>query len=125
MAKPTNLSGNQLQNVIEATPLGLRDVVRSVYHLLSDSFPGAVKTYDGENLGFGHGAGYKGLVFVITPKQTSVNLGFVRAVDLSDPAGLLEGTGKLHRHVKLRSIAEVDSQELRTLVQDAMKMRKP
>jgi Domain of unknown function (DU1801) len=31
-----------------------------------------------------------------------VNVGFFHGVDLDDPAGLLEGTGKRMRHVKLR-----------------------
>jgi hypothetical protein len=47
------------------------------------------------------GSGYKGLVFVISPFKTHVNLGIVHGATLADPAGLLEGTGKVHRHVKL------------------------
>ena len=31
-----------------------------------------------------------------------VNVGFFRGAELADPHGLLEGTGKLMRHVKLR-----------------------
>jgi hypothetical protein len=31
-----------------------------------------------------------------------VNVGFFRGAELDDPAGLLEGTGKFMRHVKLR-----------------------
>ena len=35
-----------------------------------------------------------------------VNVGFFNGVALADPAGLLEGTGKFMRHVKLRAGAE-------------------
>jgi hypothetical protein len=31
-----------------------------------------------------------------------VNVGFFRGAELSDPNGLLQGTGKFMRHVKLR-----------------------
>jgi hypothetical protein len=31
-----------------------------------------------------------------------VNVGFFRGAEIADPAGLLEGTGKFMRHVKLR-----------------------
>ena len=31
-----------------------------------------------------------------------VNVGFFRGAELADPAGLLEGSGKSMRHVKLR-----------------------
>ena len=44
-----------------------------------------------------------------------VNVGFFRGAELSDPAQLLEGTGKFMRHVKLRPgqwINETDLQQL-------------
>src|SRR5687768_9906762 len=33
---------------------------------------------------------------------THVNVGFFRGTEIDDPGGLLEGTGKFMRHVKLR-----------------------
>jgi hypothetical protein len=45
-----------------------------------------------------------------------VNVGFFRGAALPDPAGLLEGTGRFMRHVKLRPEAEVDEAALVTLV---------
>src|SRR5262245_38297043 len=34
--------------------------------------------------------------------RAHVDVGFIRGAELSDPSGLLEGTGKFMRHVKLR-----------------------
>ena len=48
-----------------------------------------------------------------------VNVGFFRGAELADPAGLLEGTGKFMRHVKLRPDRDVDSHALRTLIETA------
>ena len=48
-----------------------------------------------------------------------VNVGFFRGAELSDPAGLLEGTGKRMRHVKLRPGSEVDSAALRDVIEAA------
>jgi hypothetical protein len=48
-----------------------------------------------------------------------VNLGFFDGASLRDPAGLLEGTGKRGRHVKLRPGREVDAVALALLVQAA------
>src|SRR6476660_5832773 len=48
-----------------------------------------------------------------------VNVGFFRGAELDDPNGLLEGTGKFMRHVKLRPGQPVDSEALRTLIQSA------
>jgi hypothetical protein len=48
-----------------------------------------------------------------------VNVGFFRGADLVDPKGLLEGTGKFMRHVKLRPEAEVDTAALMNLIETA------
>ena len=45
-----------------------------------------------------------------------VNVGFFRGAELADPKGLLEGTGKFMRHVKLRPEGEVDATALLELV---------
>ena len=45
-----------------------------------------------------------------------VNVGFFHGADLSDPAGLLEGTGKRMRHVKLRWGQEVRADALNALI---------
>jgi hypothetical protein len=48
-----------------------------------------------------------------------VNVGFFRGAVLPDPGGLLEGTGKFMRHVKLRPDAEIDAVALRKLIETA------
>lgn len=48
-----------------------------------------------------------------------VNVGFYRGAELLDPAGLLEGTGKFMRHVKLRPRSEGDATALRKLIETA------
>lgn len=48
-----------------------------------------------------------------------VNVGFFLGAELSDPHGLLEGSGKFMRHVKIRSEDEVDSAALARLIEDA------
>jgi hypothetical protein len=45
-----------------------------------------------------------------------VNLGFFHGASLADPAGLLEGTGRFMRHVKLRPGVPVDDAALHALV---------
>jgi hypothetical protein len=48
-----------------------------------------------------------------------VNVGFFHGAFLKDPLGLLEGTGKRMRHVKLRPGIEIDSSALAALIRDA------
>src|SRR5688572_2813648 len=44
-----------------------------------------------------------------------VNVGFFRGAELADPAGLLEGTGRFMRHVKLRPGHNADPAALKNL----------
>ena len=48
-----------------------------------------------------------------------VNVGFFSGAELADPAGLLEGTGKYMRHVKLRPDRDVDAKALTELIDAA------
>jgi hypothetical protein len=48
-----------------------------------------------------------------------VNLGFFHGVDLPDPDGLLEGTGKKLRHIKIRTLADTDAPATRALIDGA------
>lgn len=54
-------------------------------------------------------------VYVGVFKQ-HVNVGFYYGAELSDPAGLLEGTGKMMRHVKIRMDKQLDEDALQALV---------
>lgn len=48
-----------------------------------------------------------------------VNVGFFRGAEIPDPEGLLEGTGKHMRHVKLRPEGHVDDRALMRLIRAA------
>lgn len=48
-----------------------------------------------------------------------VNAGFFNGSELDDPDGLLEGSGRFMRHVKLRPGQDVDAQTLTTLIENA------
>ena len=51
--------------------------------------------------------------------KAHVNVGFFRGAEIADPKGLLEGTGKFMRHVKLSPEADVDTAALTTLIETA------
>lgn len=95
-------------------------VVAALRDLVLSAFPDAVETHDSENLGYGFSARYRDTVFVISPHRNHVTFGFAYGVDLPDPARLLEGTGKRHRHVKVRSQADAQSPQLAGLVTRAV-----
>src|SRR6516164_3244077 len=51
--------------------------------------------------------------------KNHVNVGFFRGAEIADPEGLLEGTGKLMRHVKLRPEDDINVTALRKLIETA------
>jgi hypothetical protein len=53
-----------------------------------------------------------------------VNLGFYHGTSLRDPTGLLEGTGKRLRHVKIRDAAELKNPALAALLREAIDDRR-
>ncbi|MBY0274914.1 DUF1801 domain-containing protein [Candidatus Binatia bacterium] len=82
------------------------DVMRAcgddVRELLHDGHPTACI----DDAGFGY----------VNAFTAHVNVGFFRGADLPDPHGMLEGTGKFMRHVKLRPGASVDADGLAALI---------
>ena len=57
--------------------------------------------------------------------KNHVNLGFNYGSELPDPAGLLQGQGKLLRHVKIRSPEDLSNPALRRLLEVASTHRMP
>ena len=51
--------------------------------------------------------------------RAHVNVGFYQGASLADPAGLLEGTARFMRHVKLRPGADVNAAALQALIDAA------
>src|SRR6266480_3329383 len=51
--------------------------------------------------------------------KAHVNVGFFRGAEIADPEGLLEGTGKFMRHVKLWPEFNVNAAALMTLIETA------
>ena len=62
-------------------------------------------------------------ICLIVVYRDHVNLMFPRGVDLNDPKGLLEGSGKAMRHVKIRTRDDVDRPGVRKLIAQAKQRR--
>jgi hypothetical protein len=51
--------------------------------------------------------------------KSHVNVGFFRGAELPDPARILQGSGKMMRHVKLRPGSATDAASLSKLIETA------
>ena len=96
------------------------EFARELREHLIQQLPGAVETVNDENIGLGFGMGYKGLVFVITPRPGYVMLGIAAGASLSDPHGLLQSKGRVHRHIKFYRIGDLENPALEPLIQSAV-----
>lgn len=81
---------------------------RAVRQAILEALPNPAEWFDPGNglLAFGATRTMRDLIFAIIPHKAHVNLQLVDAVDLQNPYGRIEGTGKRARHVKVRSAAE-------------------
>ncbi len=61
----------------------------------------------------------------ISAQKDDVNLGFYYGAELVDPEKLLQGTGKLLRHVKIREAKAIRGRALRRLLEAASTHRMP
>jgi hypothetical protein len=60
----------------------------------------------------------------VMPHAKWVNLGFYKGTDLADPKKLLQGKGAKLRHIKIQSVAEANSADIRTMISGAFAERK-
>ena len=115
---------DDLDGLLAAQQPQIADLTRRLCALILRLYPGALVTVSGGDIGFGSTRGYKGLVFVVSPHSKHVTLGLAGGASLPDPAGLMEGAGKVHRHVKLRQPSDLERPELRDLMAAALESQR-
>jgi hypothetical protein len=105
----------------------LAPVLTAVRDLVRELHPGAVETASRKELtvtwGYPGGKMKAGYAYA-RPYKAHLNLGFFHGAYLPDPAGLLQGTGKTLRHVKLRLPDEALAPPVRDLLAAARDERR-
>lgn len=86
--------------------------------------PGSIEQIDFPSriIAYGYGKKYADLIVAISPFKTYVNLMFSRGVEIFDPEGLLEGTGKKARHIKLKIKEDILNPAVSDLLMRAREM---
>src|SRR6478609_3492727 len=89
----------------------LQAVERALRATIRSEDPDLVEQVDFGNklIAFGRSMQMRGLLFAIIAHQRWVNLQLADGADLPDPDGVIEGTGKRIRHVKIRSVEAASS----------------
>lgn len=115
-------SRTDVQTFLATYPPDVQEVAHQLRELVREAVPGSVEMVDtsAKVLGYGFGAGYKNLICTIMPSKGGVKLGVVRGVHLSDPRRLLEGSGKVHRHIKFKDANDVRKPGIKPLLKAAV-----
>ena len=64
----------------------------------------------------------RGKVAYVSATDAYVTLGFFKGAAISDPRGSIDGTGKDMRHVKIRSLEDMDMDQLSAFVAEAVEL---
>jgi Domain of unknown function (DU1801) len=105
--------------IISSTPEHLRPIVELLHKTIINLHPDAcLLAWPKQNIiSFGIGSKKMSQHYAyIGIYSNHINLGFYRGALLNDSAHLLEGTGAKLRHLKLKSILQVQNKELIALI---------
>ena len=106
----------------------IKELARQTRRLIYEVLPEVVEVVwiQQKNIGFGTGPKKKTEHFCwLMPASQHITLGFNYGAELPDPKGLLEGSGKLFRHHKIKSMEELSNPDLVALIKYATTYRVP
>ncbi|HIB66575.1 MAG TPA: hypothetical protein EYO33_16030 [Phycisphaerales bacterium] len=116
-----NASQEFLELIVDYDP-EIRELAGAVADLVLDIHPDAwlgLETAWGGFLLFKTASKEGNTVCYLSAHKKHVSLGFAEGSELKDPTGLLQGSGKRQRHVKIKKLADVGRSELRELIRQA------
>ncbi len=111
-------------NLASHTP-AVQGAARALDAAIRAELPDVVVQYDAGNglLAFGRSMRTRDLLFALIPHAGWVNLQLADGALLPNPDGLIEGTGKRIRHIKVRSADQAASPRIREVVRAQLAMR--
>ena len=107
--------------IAKASP-EVQALARVARELLAEVMPGITEVPWARQKIAGYGVGPKKMsehFCYLAPFKNHLNFGFMYGAHLPDPENLLEGSGADLRHVKIRSLADLEQPALRQLVEEA------
>ncbi len=109
-------------DLIEPYPAEVQQLVLATRKFVLRLIPKAIEMVDTKSkvIGFGFGTGYKDMICSLMPAKGWVTLGIGWGAELPDPQKLMGGSGKVHRHVKLKSEADLKNPALETILKTGL-----
>ena len=108
----------QLDELLSGSSPEMAAVARELRAVVAEALPDGTEQVDFGNrlLAIGRSMKMRDLLFAIIPHSAHVNLQLADGVDLPNPGGLIEGTGKRIRHIKVRSVQAARSAPVRAAI---------
>ena len=113
----------ELATLLDPHTPAVRETFTALRALCREVMPEATEQVDLPDrliaFGFGppRGMRLRNLAVALIPHTAHVNVQLADGAVLDDPTGIVEGTGKRIRHVKCRSLDDVERPALRTLLE--------
>ncbi len=105
----------EFEEAIKSFSDEIKEIARVTREMIYKIFPDVVEVVwlKQKNIRYGTSPKKKTEHFCyIMPASNHLNLGFNYCTDLDDPKLLLAGTGKLFRHIKIKSIEDLNNSNL-------------
>jgi hypothetical protein len=107
-------------------PAAIKAIEEALRAVIKREYPDVLERVDFGNklIAYGPSMRMRDLTFAIIAHREHVNLQLADGVELPDPTGIVEGTGKRIRHVKVRSVAAAGSSAVRELIRAEVAVRR-
>jgi hypothetical protein len=118
----------QLLDYLSSWDRPVADLALALREIVLEEAPDAVeKVYQTYTVAiwFGFGPKMKDMFCYIATATNHVNLGFYRGASLPDPNRVLEGQGKMMRHVKFKNDRDLERPFVRRYIRAAMEQVAP
>jgi hypothetical protein len=119
---------NGFEEIVSSASPPVRRLAEEARESIRSIYPNVVEVPWPKQGIIGYGVGPKKMsehFCYISVSKEHINIGFMYGAELPDPEGLLDGTGKLLRHVQIREPEQLLNPALRELIQIATKHRMP
>lgn len=119
---------NGFEEIVSGVSPHARRLAEQARELIREVYPAVVEVPWPKQRVIGYGVGPKKMsehFCYLSVSRAHINVGFMYGAELPDPQHLLEGSGKLLRHVRITELEQLANPALRQLLMTASKHRMP
>ena len=109
----------QIEAYIAGLPSPQKEICLALRSCMKQSFPELEEAWKWSRPVYWHKGKY---ICYFIANQADVNFGFERGAHLSDPKALLKGTGANMRHLKFKTLSDLNLDYASSLVKQAIEM---